>query len=452
MKKKTLKLCSAILSATMLMSMFTVMPASAVDSTVVNNTDLAAMPVNTVDSTVVSNAESNTENTNSTYAEQENLSSTYVDENGNVFTYGTGDLTLEEEIPEDVTVIGSANEYYSVKGKKVKIPSGSNASVLPSSVDNSQSEYFPEIKSQGGIGSCVAWAQAYYQFTYTMNKARGVATTPENTFSPKFVYNAVNNGVDEGSVSDNAYEFMKYQGNVPISMVPYDDDYLSWSPTEEVWTTSLKYRVADYQSFETFGGKDTQITSVDDADIEAVKTSLSNGDVLAFSTHISSFVTTKLKENANAPENSKYAGEQVVVRKSGYEGSHRMTLVGYNDNIWTDINENGNVDAGEMGAFKIANSWGDDYANDGFIWVAYDALNSESAVEGAPKDEARSSTINWVTGIDVVPYDTTDDLYFKYTWNTSNRNTAKATVTAELNGTIYSASIHPTFIVGMSKG
>lgn len=44
-----------------------------------------------------------------------------------------------------------------------------------------------------------------------------------------------------------------------------------------------------------------------------------------------------------------------------------MTLVGYNDNIWVDINGNGIVDNGEKGAFKIANSWGND---DGRFTVA----------------------------------------------------------------------------------
>ena len=37
-----------------------------------------------------------------------------------------------------------------------------------------------------------------------------------------------------------------------------------------------------------------------------------------------------------------------------------MTIVGYDDDIWYDINEDGKVQEGEKGAFKVANSWGDD--------------------------------------------------------------------------------------------
>jgi hypothetical protein len=61
-----------------------------------------------------------------------------------------------------------------------------------------------------------------------------------------------------------------------------------------------------------------------------------------------------------------------------------MTVVGYNDDIWIDINGNGAVDRGEKGALRIANSWGTGWGESGFRWVAYDALKLTSAVSGAP--------------------------------------------------------------------
>lgn len=45
-------------------------------------------------------------------------------------------------------------------------------------VDLSETPYFPEVGSQGGIGSCDAWSNVYYQFTYEMNKTLGRVTTP----------------------------------------------------------------------------------------------------------------------------------------------------------------------------------------------------------------------------------------------------------------------------------
>lgn len=381
MKKRLVKLVSAVLSATMLMSSLTLFSTSAKE---------------------VAETEEVNENANSSYCDF-------------LPTFRTGDLSFANETPDDVKVISSAEDYYNIataNGADLKI-SASGAENLPSSADNSQNPYFPPVGSQGGLGSCVAWAQAYYQFTYTMNKQRNVATTADNAFSPKFIYNLANGGEYNGLVYNQAYEMMMHQGNVPMSVAPYDDDYLSWSPTEEVWREAIKYQVKDYQSFDEFGKNEKQITSTDDEDILPVKTALANGDVLAFSTYAYSFNVDKLKTNSSAPENAKFANEEVVNHLKGSEGSHRMALVGYNDNIWTDINQNGKVDNGEMGAFKIVNSWGTDFGNNGFIWVAYDALNADSCL--TTEVETRVPMIQFVTRIDVQPYNYSGDFYLKVT-------------------------------------
>ena len=61
-----------------------------------------------------------------------------------------------------------------------------------------------------------------------------------------------------------------------------------------------------------------------------------------------------------------------------------MIVVGYNDNVWVDVNGNGVHDEGEYGAFKIANSWGTSgtNTNSGFMWVLYDALNGKTSIPG----------------------------------------------------------------------
>lgn len=55
-----------------------------------------------------------------------------------------------------------------------------------------------------------------------------------------------------------------------------------------------------------------------------------------------------------------------------------MAIVGYDDNITYDLDGDGIIQDYEKGAFKIVNSHGKDYGNDGFIWVMYDALNKKS--------------------------------------------------------------------------
>ena len=359
------------------------------------------------------------------------------DENG-IHYYGpTGNI--EEKTPESVEVIESSKEYYEIAGKNIKIVGGlpllQSSNTLPSSADNSQSKYFPEIGNQGGLGSCCSFASVYYQFTYEMNKSRGIETTPENTASPAFVYNLINGGSNNGTTYDHNYRVLAEKGAAPLSIVPYDGiDYLDWHAYENVWREALRYRLKDYQEFAEIGDDDTQITSSDDSDLDAIKAALANGDILTYSTEISSWNAIKLKTNPDAPENNKYKGEEVVYAQLGSKGPHRMTLVGYNDNIWTDINKNDKVDKGEMGAFKIANSWGDSYANKGFAWVAYDALNKVTSVEGGPT-ENKQKIFEYITRINVRPYNECADTYLKFTINTSDRIQAKVTFYSEINGT-----------------
>ncbi len=416
------------------MSMFTGMSVSAVDT--------LAEDVNTGDVNQINSVDVITENVNTNDENQNQVINATEGDNTQILG-GTGDRTLElEELPEDIEVIESAKEYYKLTGKKYKVPSGSSGESLPSSVDNSQSEYFPEIGNQGSIGSCVAWAQSYYQFTYEMNKARGVATTPENTFSPKFIYNMANGGKDKGSFTHDVYNLMKEIGNVPISMVPYDNDCFDWSATKEIWREAIRYRVEDYQYFDEIGNTDTQITSADDDDLIAVKTALSNGDVLTYSTCISDWKTTTIKANSATPENSKFEGEKAITHQAGSTGGHRMTLVGYNDNLWIDVNGNNAVDTGEIGAFKIANSWGNGYGNGGFIWVAYDALNKESAVYDGPTTRVRIFTS--IGRIDVKEYNPNNkEIYIEYTLNSGDRKNVDALITAEKDGSKYTEYITP---------
>lgn len=321
-------------------------------------------------------------------------------------------------------------------------------SALPSFVDNSATRFFPAIGDQGQLGSCQYWAQVYYQFTYTMNKSMGITTTAENTFSPQWAYNIVASTDDRVGTYYDVYTMMKVQGNVFQSQVPYTQDTRSFSPTEEIWKTSIQYRIKDYQEFDSIGDKEHEITSPDDPDLSALKTSISNGDVIAFSSYIYSWDITKLKQNSSAPENEKYKDQEVLRQVDGSQGSHRLTIVGYNDNIWTDINNNNTVDKGEMGALKIANSWGADWGNSGFLWVSYDALNKVSCVNGVEENSVRNAAVSEASRIDVLKHKEDSELYLKYTLNTSDRTQVRLTITIEKDGTPYKRQVYSNMYHG----
>lgn len=363
----------------------------------------------------------------------------YEDEKGIRYAGPTGDTTrINEELSENTYAEATAAD----KGELVAV--GSNN--LPSSVDLSTSKFFPAIGHQGSSNSCATWATVYYQFTYEMNRSRGTSATPENTASPKFVYNILSDKSGSGTSAEENYAILKSQGVPPISMLPFDEEYLSWNPEEKIWREALNWRLEDYKDLGYIGRDGKEITSPDDADLNEIKSALNNGQIVTFSSFITSWVYDTLKTNATTPENSKYAGEKIVKYMDGLKGSHRMVIVGYNDGIWFDHNSNGKVDAGEKGAFKIANSWGTTFANKGFCWVSYDALNKETSVEGGYAESDRSQVMTGFTTITVRPYKENSGIYLKFTLNSADRTQCIVKVTAEHNGTTETG----TFLSGIN--
>ncbi|MDI9643632.1 MAG: PKD domain-containing protein [Candidatus Verstraetearchaeota archaeon] len=249
-------------------------------------------------------------------------------------------------------------------------------SILPTSVDNSLLPAFPPIRSQGGIGSCVAWATTYYQLTYETNLVRGrIASNGDNNviFSPKWTYNMINNGVDGGAYFSDAYSLLIKHGAVTWAEFPYDKDYLSWCLNATSWRNAINYRPFSWGQI--YSSNTTQM-------VLDLKTQLANGHVLVIGTYVYSWVQTYVSDDPSTFEDDAYVGQKIAsYMKNTRLGGHAMTIVGYNDNIWCDLNGNMVVDPGEKGAFKIANSWGTSDWNGGFRWVAYDALFPSSSVK-----------------------------------------------------------------------
>ncbi len=353
----------------------------------------------------------------------------YEDEKGIRFAGPTGDVPSE-----DIAEVNYTEPEENVRHKGELASVGNN--VLPSQVDISTSKYFPAIGSQGSLGSCATWATVYYQFTYEMNRMRGTTATPENTAAPNFVYNLLSQKDASGTSAEENYAVLKTQGVPPITMLPYSDkEHLSWNADGKLWREALNWRLKDYNKLEFIGRDGREITSPTDPDLDEIKTALVSGQMVTFSSFMNSWVYGTIKTHADAPENSKYAGEKIVKYLDGFKGSHRMVIVGYNDDIWFDHNSNGKVELSEKGAFKIANSWGEGFGNKGFCWVSYDSVNNESSVEGGYSQSDREGAMSDFTTITVRPYKEGAGIYLKFTLNTADRTQFFVNVSAEHNGT-----------------
>lgn len=358
----------------------------------------------------------------------------YEDEEGIRYIGPTCDITEHFDTEEKIAH-PEISEDIRNKGELALV--GNN--VLPSSLDLSTSKHFPAIGSQGSLGSCATWATVYYQFTYEMNRQRNTTATPENTASPKFVYNILSQKDDAGTSAEENYAVLKEQGVPPITMLPYDEEHLSWSADERIWREAMNWRLEDYKALEYIGVEGKEITSATDSDLYEIKSALNNGQMVAFDSFITSWVSDTLKTHPDAPENAKYAGEKIVKYVNGTKGSHRMVIVGYNDELWFDHNSNNKVDDGEKGAFKIANSWGTSFANKGFSWISYDAINQNTSVNGGYAGSTRTIGMGSYFVITVKPYKEGSGIYLKFTLNSADRTQCFVKVTAEHNGTTETA-------------
>ncbi len=249
---------------------------------------------------------------------------------------------------------------------------------LPLSVDNSLLPCFPPIGNQRQIGSCVAWGSTYYQATHEIGLLNGNNNKMGfiKVLSPKWTYDLINGGYDQGSSVLDAYRVLQVNGAPSIVNFPYDNNYTAWDLNFQDWVAALSNRMSGYTLIPGLGGDGPQ-------NLDAIKHTLNNGHVVTFATFIDSWVFTNIKTDP-VGVNNKHVGEYAAYFMNGYYGGHFMTIVGYDDTLWIDVNHNGVVDAGERGAFLVANSWGTGWGNAGFIWISYDAFLAASAVTGGP--------------------------------------------------------------------
>ena len=245
---------------------------------------------------------------------------------------------------------------------------------LPSRVD--LSEHFPIPGDQGGQGSCTAWATAYALKSYYEKLENGwTLDTDRHLFSPAFVYNQINGGVDQGSHIPPALELIARQGVATLETMPYRggqcrDDRLSWNSSlcrerfERDHTTQPS-DAAKREATEFSGGRGPFSVA---RTVGHVKNRLSDRQPVVIGMEA-------------CPELINLKGRNsVLTRFCGcYRCGHAVTIVGYDDNRYG-------------GAFKVMNSWHRTWGSDGFFWLPYHLFEQPGVREAWTLVDAENPT------------------------------------------------------------
>jgi len=247
---------------------------------------------------------------------------------------------------------------------------------LPEVVDNSTSPYFPEIRNQG-IGWCGLFHMVYYNFSYEWSRLYKEV----KIFSPRLAWGELNYGT--GVDLYRSLMFMIEHGSPEWGVMEEIPLYPKKITNPLAWESAEKHKV---ETVEYIKMRQYDPCTVPEA-IEKAKQALADGHVLTFGTYLGSWKSRPIEDNPTTTLDDNEVGKRAVYWNYQSAGQHGMTLVGYNDTLWVDCNNNNTIDEGELGAFRIANSYGKDWGDNGFCWMAYDAMFSESRIEGAPTDD-----------------------------------------------------------------
>jgi C1A family cysteine protease len=204
-------------------------------------------------------------------------------------------------------------------------------------------EYAPKRKSQGQRGSCTAWANAYA--ARTISKAVATGQNPTNiAFSPAFLYNQLSD-CDKGISLVSALSFMKLNGVLELDEFPYTDQNCDLRPNSSEKQVAKENKISGFTRL-SMGGNNYDI------DVQAIKQHITQKCPVIIAQNVPETFSQAYNSSLWQPSQSELSNPQKLI-------PHAMCIIGYDDNKYG-------------GAFHIMNSWGDDWGDDGCIWVTYE--------------------------------------------------------------------------------
>ena len=223
-----------------------------------------------------------------------------------------------------------------------------SGSSLPSSIDLTPK--FPPIGNQGQLGTCVAWATGYNNKTYLDGVSKNLSPSQlqsfNNQYSPTDLFFSINpskRSCNNGTNFDDAFNVLISRGVNTLANVPYDEVCRSNSPGNA--TTALANRIKNFRRIQ--------------------------GSVIEIKEYLAQGIPVVIGAMVNS-EFQQLRGSGILnnLNYTGDVGGHAMVIAGYDDS---------------KSAFRIINSWGYAWGDNGYLWVDYNFLVNKFCVQGGQK-------------------------------------------------------------------
>lgn len=196
--------------------------------------------------------------------------------------------------------------------------------------------------NQDPYNSCAAWSVCYGMLGYNFRFFEGHNDYNgyDRNFSPNFIWNQLNGHKNEAIKITSALKLAKEQGCCKLTDMPITVAF-DLDPSSTAKTNAANYKLTDYYRFTII-------------DVDKIKHYLYKGYPV-----IIGVIVDKAFQLDGEKQFIKQNDGRLVWKdyKDNERFKHAVLICGYDDAIK---------------AFKILNSWGSKWGNNGFIWIDYD--------------------------------------------------------------------------------